>query len=235
MTERTVTKKSLREDDEDSISITSTQESETNEDKSYVVDRILAEQDDGEGNIFYLIKWEGYRLLASTWEPAENIEAQATLDDWNTEKMRIARGLSQRFDVAAFDEEVENLQLAKAERRRRRKAKRERLGIAPSLYESEEILTSVLDNEDSEHDTDAVVVQKQLKAASSDRSLKTSARKGESKAKPSSSRGASRQEETTDTSEDSYVEEVQQEARKPRVRAVGTGKRPADVGSKLDP
>src|SRR5271168_3805248 len=117
MTERTVTKESLRMDDDDSISITSTQDSEADEERSYVVDRILAEQDDDEGNKYYLIRWDGYGLLASTWEPAENIEGQAALDDWIDEKMRVTRGFSKEFDVAAFEEELERLRLAKEERR----------------------------------------------------------------------------------------------------------------------
>jgi chromo domain-containing protein 1 len=234
MTERTITKLSLREDDEDSISITSTQESETNEEKSYVVDRILAEQDDGEGNVFYLIKWDRYKLLDSTWEPAENIESRATLDEWNTEKMRIARGLSDPFDVAAFDDEIEKVQLAKAERRRRRKAKRERLGITASPSEPEEIPTSATENEDSQHEAGSVIFQKEKKIVPSGNSLKTSVRKGESKTKSSASRTASVREDTTEASEDSCVEEVPQEARKSRTRARGTGKRPADVSARLN-
>lgn len=233
MTERTVTKQSLR-DDEDSISITSTQESETNEERSYVVDRILAEQDDGEGNIFYLIKWEGYQLLASTWEPAENIESQATLDVWDDEKMLVDRGYSKAFDVAAFDEEVKNLALAKAERKERRKAKRERLGLAAPLPElEEEISPSISGNERSQHNINLVVAQKESEAALENESSKLSKRERESKLKSSASRGASKQDDTSDTSEDSSVDEVQQEVRNiVRRRARGTSKRAADVGAK---
>jgi hypothetical protein len=256
MTERTVTKQSLRASDDDSISITSTQESEADEDRSYVVDRILAEQDDGEGNKYYLIRWEGYGLLASTWEPAENIEGQATLDDWTGEKTRVDRGLSKEFDVAAFEEELERLRLAKAERRERRKAKRERLGLAASFAESgEETPLVALRNEDTQRNVEADATEKELEEP-----IKRTVRKPGSKPKSTVRKDGSdmddealqsgitarvkrrtinlpSQDHVTDTSEDSHVEEPKQEAPKTRTRdkrlRTTASRRPGDVGATL--
>jgi hypothetical protein len=257
MTERTVIKKSLRTDDEDSISITSTQESEADEERSYVVDRILAEQDDDEGNKYYLIRWDGYDLLASTWEPAENIEGQATLDDWADEKMRVIGGLSKEFDVAAFEEELERLRLAKEERRERRKAKRERLGLATSLSESkEEVPLSKLQNEVRQPSAEAKAIEEHIEDP-----VKRTGRKPRLRTKSTVSKDRSdaddgslkntitarvkhrtinlpSQDHTSDTSEDSHVEELKQEASKPKTRDRGlrppTRRRAGDVSASFN-
>jgi len=254
MTERTVTKQSLRTDEEDSISINSTQESEADEDRSYVVDRILAEQDDDEGNKYYLIRWDGYDVLASTWEPAENIEGQATLDDWTDEKMRIAGGLSKEFDVATFENELERLRIAKEDRRQRRKAMRERLSLATSFSESEEdIPLSVVRKEGGQRNVEAELIGEER-----EKPVRRTGRKPGSQSKPTISKDASdtdsedvkntrtgrvkrrtinlpTQDHTTDTSEDSFVEEVKQEppkatAREKRPRAT-TNRKSRDVSA----
>lgn len=240
-------------DDDDSISITSTQESEADEERSYVVDRILAEQDDDEGNKYYLIRWDGYGLLASTWEPADNIEGQATLDDWTDEKKRVTRGLSKEFDVAAFEEELERLRLAKEERRKRRKAKRERLGLATSFSDSEE---EVPLSEVSQRNAAAEAIEKYTEEP-----VKPTVRKPRSKQKSTVSKDGSdtddgslkntitarakrrtvslhSQDHVIDTSEDSSVEELKQEASKPKTRDRGiravTRRRAGDVSVALN-
>jgi chromo domain-containing protein 1 len=252
MTEHTVIKTSIRMDNEDSISITSTQESEADEERSYIVDRILAEQDDDEGNKYYLIRWDGYGLLASTWEPAENIEGQATLDGWANEKIRVTRGLSKEFDVTAFEEELEKLRLAKEDRRERRKAKRERLGLVSSFSESEEeVPLSTLQKEVREHSAEAETmkndIEEPVKRPVRKPGLKTKSviSKDESDTDDESLKNAitartkrrttslPSQDHTTDTSEDSYVEELKQEANKPKTRDTGprgpTRRRAGDV------
>lgn len=263
MTERTVAKPSTSGDDDDSISITSTQESEVNEERSYVVDRILAEQDDGEGNIFYLVKWDGHHPLSSTWEPAENIESQAILD-WNEEKIRIERGLSKEFDVAAFDEEVARLELARVERRQRRKAKRERLRLVAPLFNLEdETLIPVPNREDIQHNAKVDTVDKKLVDS---QGCQVSLKPGERVPALTKSSGSrenvgtdeevsgrhiakkinlrrtqndkSRQDNIIDTSEDSHVEELKQEGTRAKTRARGTGsansKRATDVSVKQE-
>jgi Chromo (CHRromatin Organisation MOdifier) domain len=59
-------------------------------DRIYVVERILDERTNGE-EMEYLVKWEGYSLKESTWEPAENLGegANEILTEW---KEKIAEG-----------------------------------------------------------------------------------------------------------------------------------------------
>jgi chromo domain-containing protein 1 len=258
MTERTIMKQTLRIDDDDSISINSTQESEADEGESYVVDRILAEQDDDEGNKYYLIQWDGYSLLASTWEPAENIEGQATLDDWTEEKMRVTRGLSKEFDVVAFENELERIRLAKEDRRERRKAKRERLGLATSTSEPEgEAPVSTVRKEDEEGS-----IRDEICDEESEEPIRRAGRKKALKSKPNISKDASdtenealkstiiakvrrrtinlpNQNHIIDTSEDSLVEgepkygEAKATAREKRTQAINN-RRARDVSGALD-
>jgi Chromo (CHRromatin Organisation MOdifier) domain len=152
----------VEEDDSDSISVTSTRASEDGQEKSYFVERILAEDMDSDQNMFYLIQWEGYPLAESTWEPEENIEEQKTFDDWNEEKDRIAKGLSRPFDLKVFEAQVAQLVKEKNDRRRRRKAKRRRLGIHVSPSESDaEVPLSPADECDSNSSTEAEEVNEE--------------------------------------------------------------------------
>jgi hypothetical protein len=140
----------VEEDDaSESISVTSTQADEVKEDeeKSYYVERILAEHN-SDGKMFYLIRWDGYLLAESTWEPEENIEDRRTIDEWNDEKILIGQGLSKPFDLRKFEAEVARFQRKKIDRRRRRRARRKRLRIPVSESDAE-------DNYDSESSTEA--------------------------------------------------------------------------------
>jgi hypothetical protein len=254
MAERTIANQSLQSGDDDSISITSTQESETNEERSYVVDRILAEQDDDEGNKYYLIRWEGYELLASTWEPAENIEGRATIDDWNEHKMHISKGLVEEFDVAAFEEEVERLRLAKEERQERRKAKRESLGLKSSLSGTEDdIPLSALRDKDRQSQLVAESVEKEIETniKSAEQAWKSkqstpneASDAGEEIPKSPINLGAKRrtinlptQAHVIDTSEESFLEEPDKKAlerQNPNRRSrATTGRHARDVSSAL--
>jgi hypothetical protein len=124
--------------DSDSIDLESTEASEADEGKDYVVECILAEDKDVEGKMFYLLKWEDYPLLRSTWEPAENIKDQSTFDEWESQKERIEKGLAKPFDVVRFREELDEEEEAKVLRQKRRERKRKRLGIAKSSSVSKE-------------------------------------------------------------------------------------------------
>jgi hypothetical protein len=123
-------------EDDDSISLNSTQGSE-HDDNLYVVEKILAEEKADDGTMYYLIEWDGYPLEQSTWEPEENITEKKTLQEWADEKMRVVRGHSKPFNQDAFDERVRRYIQAKENRRRRRREKRKRLGIAVDPSESE--------------------------------------------------------------------------------------------------
>lgn len=113
--------------DDDSISVTSTQASEPRDE--YPVDKILAEYEK-EGHMWYLAKWSGYDMDSCTWEPRENFD-ESTLDLWDEEKEKREQGLSTPFNYRAFDKHIKAVHKATAERKRRRMAKRRRLGIGP--------------------------------------------------------------------------------------------------------
>jgi hypothetical protein len=108
----------------------SSSDSESDEDV-YVVKRILAEGGTDEERVF-LIEWEGYPLLESTWEPEENVFTKDTLKAWKEEKFRQREGLSKPFDTDEFDRLKEEYD--------KRKRRRERLELPqqskPSKSES---------------------------------------------------------------------------------------------------
>jgi chromo domain-containing protein 1 len=147
MTERTVVKQSMV--DEDTISITSTAVSAYGSDDEFSVDRILAEKTEGKAKK-YLISWEGYPLEKSTWEPHKNINVEI-LEVWKERKSREAKGLETPFDVAGFNALLARLAAEKADRHRRRKAKRKRQGIAvsPSASEADDSDSSIEATEDN--------------------------------------------------------------------------------------
>lgn len=131
-------------DDEDDISITSTAPSEARE--TYPLECILAERtveeedDDGlfvEGKE-YLVKWEGYDVDRSTWEPGSNFENSDTLHDWQAQSMRQARLLIDVFDVDAWEQRQENIRQAKEKRHARRNRRRQKRGLPVTYWPEEE-------------------------------------------------------------------------------------------------
>lgn len=119
--------------DEDSISITSTAPSEQREE--YPVEAIIAERE-VDGTIEYLVRWEGYPDERCTWEPQSSFQSPYTLFDWNTQKMRVSRGLAFACDVEALLDRVEKWVTASENRKSRRRAKRMRLGMSVAPMES---------------------------------------------------------------------------------------------------
>jgi hypothetical protein len=122
------------EEDLDAIRLTTTEESEVDEDREYFVERVLSDLPGDNGEMWYLIKWEGYVSTDSTWEPAHNLQ-QSTIDDWEHEKERIKAGEVQPFDVEQLEREKQALEEKKEkerERKRRLRAlKRQKLGLPP--------------------------------------------------------------------------------------------------------
>lgn len=149
--------------DSDSIDLESTEESEVDEGKDYVVECILAEDEDVEGKMFYLLKWEDYPYLRSTWEPAENIKGQSTFDEWEAQKERIEKGLAKPFDVDKFKEELDQEEEAKALRHKRRERKRKRMGLprSSSVFKNE-ISRPPADEIDSDSSSEAKEINEVL-------------------------------------------------------------------------
>ncbi|KAI1449397.1 hypothetical protein F5Y02DRAFT_371450 [Annulohypoxylon stygium] len=129
-------------DDLDNISLNSTDHEggDEDDDKEWVVEDVYAERPhpDLPGEMQYLIKWEGFPLDESTWEPAEHL-GPGLLQDWSETKENIKAGTRQQFDVELFNEAYRK----KQERKRRRNAKRKRLGLPYTSFDSPKSPTSM--------------------------------------------------------------------------------------------
>ncbi|KAH6669912.1 hypothetical protein B0J14DRAFT_107151 [Halenospora varia] len=122
------------DDDDDDISLHSTEASE-HADQMYEADRILAEKN-GKYGRSYLILWDRYPLEEATWEPRKHLPVEI-LSAWGERRKRESTGVDQPFDMADYDNAVKRAQEQKAERHRRRKIKRKRLGRAVSDSEDD--------------------------------------------------------------------------------------------------
>lgn len=122
--------------DSDSIATDSTAESTLSREE-YDVEKVLLEVPGDEGQMYYLLKWVGYPLHEATYEPVEHIRVPSILEEWEQTKRRVVNGEEAPFDPEDFLGAVEAAQAKKEDRKRRRKAKRRRLGI-PALASKDE-------------------------------------------------------------------------------------------------
>ncbi|KAI1825156.1 hypothetical protein F4861DRAFT_207071 [Xylaria intraflava] len=115
------------DEDEDDVSITSTDAGDNDCDKEWDVDDILAERrhPDDPDTMQYLIKWEGFELKDCTWEPLENL-GDGLLARWEENKAEIEAKTREPFDLTIFEAACAE----RAERHARRNAKRQRLGLS---------------------------------------------------------------------------------------------------------
>jgi chromo domain-containing protein 1 len=120
--------------DDDSVSITSTVDSDAQD--VYEVEAIYTEFDFDDG-IKYLVKWKGYSDVRCTWEPESSFDNPETILEWRKKKRAIKRGEIPNFDLEAWENQVEALEDARDRRKRRRRAKRLRLGLPVSSGEDE--------------------------------------------------------------------------------------------------
>ncbi|EEH43475.2 uncharacterized protein PADG_08400 [Paracoccidioides brasiliensis Pb18] len=120
------------DDDDDDISLISTGASEPQDE--YEVETILAQKDFSTGKA-YLVKWADYPLERATWEPEDSFCDPRTLTEW---RQKICCGEHESFDVDALARRIKEIEEAKIDRHRRRRAKRIRLGIpvSPSTVSS---------------------------------------------------------------------------------------------------
>ena len=112
---------------DDTISLTSTVKSSEPEDPVYEVDRIMAEKPTENGKT-YFIKWKGYPLYRSTWEPsyAVNYECETA---WFRRKTQIKKGEVEPDDIEAVQREIDEYEVEYQARKEQRAAKRRRLGV----------------------------------------------------------------------------------------------------------
>ncbi|KAH0360015.1 hypothetical protein KCU65_g9620, partial [Aureobasidium melanogenum] len=119
----------LEDDDSDSVNTDSTVQSVL--ESEYKVEKILAERESDDGEPLYLVKWEGYQLHRSTWEPRENFHDTDCLVEWERLKRDAAEGRAKLFRISRFDaavrhdeEQRERRHAKRAEKRRQKEAPR---------------------------------------------------------------------------------------------------------------
>lgn len=92
--------------DDESSAQESTSEAEADGEGSeagYTIEAILADRIE-EGQSRYLIRWEGWDLLAATWEPPEMFDdMEVSLKSWRKTKLDILAGRKPKFDVEKFN------------------------------------------------------------------------------------------------------------------------------------
>ncbi|OCK85322.1 hypothetical protein K432DRAFT_421915 [Lepidopterella palustris CBS 459.81] len=133
------TKHSISRDESDSDSISVTSTAPSIEQPEYAVEEIRAERETEEGEMEYLIKWEGYPLHRCTWEPQAHLLDKQIEDAWKDQQKRARRGYITPFktleqfnqhQIRAFEKAQDKAELAKLQRRARRRAKRIKKGLA---------------------------------------------------------------------------------------------------------
>jgi hypothetical protein len=98
---------------------------ETDDGQDHLPEKILAEFEAKEGQIWYLVSWTGCPVLRSSWEGYDIFKEYPHLfEAWALEKKSQSEGESQPFDIAAFNKAVFRLEEAERERRRLRRLKR---------------------------------------------------------------------------------------------------------------
>ncbi|KAK1777940.1 hypothetical protein QBC45DRAFT_433896 [Copromyces sp. CBS 386.78] len=137
------------EDEDDSISLASTVSVQHDPDEEFEVEDILCETSDEDGKSTYLVKWERYPLYQCTWEPEDNL-GDELMEMWREKKLRQEAGEEEAFDVRVFYAVCEKAKEEKADRHRRRNAKRRKLGLP---------LTEPFDDSSSGSDLDHVRVE----------------------------------------------------------------------------
>ncbi|RKU43956.1 hypothetical protein DL546_003820 [Coniochaeta pulveracea] len=125
----TVTPKLAADDEDDNISLASTVLSEHDPDKEFTVAAIHMEAPAPDGDeTMYLIEWADYPLDRCTWEPASNIGSELA-KDWEVKKRRQKLGLEEAWTLDDWQKLMDKTAAERADRHRRRNARRKRLGL----------------------------------------------------------------------------------------------------------
>ncbi|KAF4463526.1 hypothetical protein FALBO_9651 [Fusarium albosuccineum] len=123
---------STGQDQLDTASVASTIETELDSDEEWTVSDVLAEcQLNGE--LQYLIKWEGYELFDASWEPKENLNDEL-LKFWEETKQQADYERTANLAIGAWRQaSIERLKgkLARHEDRNRKRVER---GLEPTEY-----------------------------------------------------------------------------------------------------
>ncbi|CAK7219353.1 hypothetical protein SBRCBS47491_003815 [Sporothrix bragantina] len=114
------------DDTDDTISINSTPYASDDSQAEYSVEDILAQDDDIDGVMKYLVQWTGYPLEKCTWEPAENMGPDLLRDLWDKKRKKKSY---QPFDLSLYYGAVAR----KKDRHLRRNLRRKKRGL-PQTY-----------------------------------------------------------------------------------------------------
>ena len=93
------------------------------------MESVLSELEAPDGQLKYLVKWRGYPIERCSWEPADSFNTPETLADWAKTKRAIEEGRRQPFDLIRWENHILALEEASKERKRKRVAKKRRLGL----------------------------------------------------------------------------------------------------------
>lgn len=93
-----------------------------------------------------------YKLFRSTWEPPESLMGGGTLAEWENEKKRIAAGEAKPFNYDDYVRVYSEAEAEKKAKRQRRNAKRQKRGLPPRVYSSDESEEEAEDGEIAEEE-----------------------------------------------------------------------------------
>ncbi|KID80546.1 chromo domain-containing protein, partial [Metarhizium brunneum ARSEF 3297] len=114
---------------DESLSLSSASEEAFPQDE-WAVRRILAEAK-VQGEIKYLIDWDGFDLCDATWEPAEHL-SEGLLADWLTAKKKTGKKTVPGFKIDQWRQAVNDDIRAKYAKHTKRNQQRARLGLGQS-------------------------------------------------------------------------------------------------------
>lgn len=124
------------DNDDDTISLTSTIDEAYPPDTEYVVEEVHAERlqegDDGIERLHFLVEWSNFPLDQCTWEPIENLPHELR-DQWEKKKAKQDPSVATEFQKscnAAAEQQLD----ASRHRHRGRNAKRKRLGLPTTTF-----------------------------------------------------------------------------------------------------
>lgn len=204
---------------DDSISLTSTVFSEDDPDNTYIVENILAERwFSEEERTKYLVKWEGYPIERSSWEPIEMFDDKNTINEWKATKQRQENGNSSpEFDWRQWDMDREREAYEQHVRKVRRLKKRQKLQKAtskPSSSRGSRASSAKIKNFIVSDDELVITPEEE-----SESDVQRPRRKRRKKAEEAGSEEVDEEDESGNTSVDSLMETLAKEAQGQRKRA----------------
>lgn len=184
------------DDDTDTISLTSTVETEYPSDTEFVIEDVHAESEqvvDGRIQPVCLVEWANFPLDQCSWEPLKNLP-QLSKDQWEEKKATQDPAVALEFEakcIAAFNAKLEESR----QRHRKRNAKRKRLRLPTTPFyfrrhwqpESEDEVESAEEVQESERFTPSNDSNNECQEAAEDKAVNHKAREASVSTKPSSS------------------------------------------------